>query len=63
MFYNSLCLIYQRFMSQRFMILAPTNFLSDVLLDFCFKNLDLSATQLAHLDDCLITLLVIIISF
>ena len=30
------------------------------LLDFCFKNLDFSAMQLAHIDDCLTTLFVII---
>ena len=27
------------------------------LLDFCFKNLDFSAMQLAHIDDCLTTYL------
>ena len=30
------------------------------LIRFCFKNLDLSAIQLAHLDLCLITLFVIV---
>ena len=30
------------------------------LLDFGFKNLDFSVTQLAHLNDCLTTLFVII---
>ena len=29
------------------------------LLDFCFKILDFSATQVAHFDACLITLFII----
>ena len=35
-------------------------FLLDVLLGFCFKNLDSSATKLEHFDDCLTTLFTII---
>ena len=34
-----------------------------LLLDFCFKNLDFSATQLADFEACLITLFVVITFF
>ena len=34
-----------------------------LLLDFCFKNLDFSATQLAHFNACATTLFVIITFF
>ena len=46
------------FFYKKFVIdLVPTSF----LLDFCFKNLDFSATHLAHFDVCLTTLFVLII--
>ena len=55
MFSNGLCLIYKRF--------RINLVLTSSLLDFCFKNLDFSDTQLAHFDACLITLFVIITFF
>ena len=59
MFYNDLYSIYQKFG----LILSQPVFLLDFLLDFYFKNLDFSATQLAHFDVSLITLFFIITFF
>ena len=55
MFYNDLFLIYEKFRIN----IVPSSF----LLDFCFKNLEFLATQLADFDSCLITLFVIITFF
>ena len=51
MFYNDLCLTYEKLQ----LILPQPAF----LLDFCFNTLDFSATQLAHFANCLISLFVI----
>ena len=52
MFYNDLCLIYEKLQ----LILPQPAF----VLDFCFNYHDFSATQLAHFATCLISLFVII---
>ena len=54
-FYNDLCLIYEKFRIDFF----PNHF----VLDFCFKNLDFLATQLAHFHACLTVLFVIVTFF
>ena len=54
-FYNDLCLIYEKFRIDFF----PNHF----ILDFCFKNLNFLATQLAHFHAFLTVLFVIITFF
>ena len=52
MFYNDLCLIYEKL---QLILPQPAS-----LLELCLNNLDFSATQLAHFATCLISLFVII---
>ena len=59
-FYLHLKQYFNMFYNDLYMKSLGLILLQPLLLDFCFKNLDLSDIQLARLNFCLITLFVIV---
>ena len=54
------CIFFARFFFKFRIIFVGITYLLDFLFDFCLENLDLSATQQSHFEDCRTTLFVII---